>query len=147
MQSGHKENFVFNEIFLIDYSNLGLYLIVQKHSGRILKRLISQDLNKVSSESPISGILRIRVPIHQGQTPPGPNLELQLEASKLNSTSFLWFAGPQICKPMVLITGILTLWDLFLVNSLQDTEIGITKPPPRALCYIVIQSRLRQIPK
>ena len=58
MQSGYREKFLFN-FFLIDQSNFGPYFIVQKHSGRILKRPISQDLNKVSSEAPICVQLKI----------------------------------------------------------------------------------------
>ena len=53
MQSGCKENFLFYKNFLTVCSNFGLYVIVQKDSGRILKRPISQDLNKVSSETRI----------------------------------------------------------------------------------------------
>ena len=39
MQSGYKENFLYIN-FLIAYSNFELYFMVQKHSGRILKRQI-----------------------------------------------------------------------------------------------------------
>ena len=83
MQSGYKENFIFYEIFwlrsqILDFT-LWLKNTVVEFSKDQFHRIETRSVLKPLYVYLSFGILQIRLPIHDGQTPPGPNRALYLD--------------------------------------------------------------------